>query len=153
MFEYRSDRPSTLRAVAAGRSNVLQPAGSRGRGLQIGSYRARIDEMIHHGVLAIVAATDLMSLGYLVRTDHVPSRERDPQNCSADGSLPFPRSPIASSAPGSPTFSSRWLVGIPSIWRQVLEQIAAVTKGHLHPRDFRIPRDGQTILRLGRSFP
>ncbi len=37
-------------------------------GLSRSAATTRVNQMIHNGVLAIVAATDLMNLGYLVRT-------------------------------------------------------------------------------------
>jgi len=37
-------------------------------GISRSAATVRVKEMIHNGVLAIVAATDMMSLGYLVRT-------------------------------------------------------------------------------------
>ena len=41
---------------------------ARQAGISRSAATARVHEMIHNGVLAIVAATDLMRLGYLVRT-------------------------------------------------------------------------------------
>ena len=54
-------------------------------GISRSAATTRVQEMIHHGVLAIVAATDIMRLGYLVRT--VMCRETIPEvhvkNCDA----------------------------------------------------------------------
>lgn len=41
---------------------------AREAGISRSAATARVNEMIHNGVLAIVAATDMMLLGYLVRT-------------------------------------------------------------------------------------
>jgi len=41
---------------------------ARETGISRSAATVRVQEMIHNGVLAIVAATDLMRLGYLVRT-------------------------------------------------------------------------------------
>ncbi len=41
---------------------------AREAGISRAAATARVREMIHRGVLAIVAATDMMQLGYLVRT-------------------------------------------------------------------------------------
>lgn len=49
-----------------GRMSYSQLA--REAGISRSAATVRIDEMIHNGVLAIVAATDMMRLGYLVRT-------------------------------------------------------------------------------------
>ena len=41
---------------------------ARQAGISRSAATVRVKEMIHHGVLAVVAATDMMLLGYLVRT-------------------------------------------------------------------------------------
>lgn len=41
---------------------------AREAGISRSTATTRVQEMIHNGVLAIVAATDMMRLGYLVRT-------------------------------------------------------------------------------------
>ena len=41
---------------------------ARQAGISRSAATTRVNEMIHNGVLAVVAATDLMRLGYLVRT-------------------------------------------------------------------------------------
>ncbi len=84
---YRCDRPSTPGALATGRSNVLQPAGSRGWHLQIGSYRAhrRDDPQRCSGHRCRYR---LDESGLSGPDDHVPSRERDPPNRSAAAGSP-----------------------------------------------------------------
>jgi len=98
---------------------------AREAGVSRSAATMRINEMIHNGVLAIVAATDLMRLGYLVRT--VMCRVEDGTRRSAARRLAaLPEVTYCIVGAGFADIQLEVACRDPQHLAEVLEQIAAV---------------------------